>query len=81
MSTVVDRNLLFGVLALQADLITPTRFAEACAEWAAHKDRPLSDLLLQRGWISADDRTDLDLRRTGYAESARCPPCRGDDAV
>ena len=27
-----DRNLLFGVLALQADLLDPVRFAEACTE-------------------------------------------------
>jgi hypothetical protein len=33
-----DRNLLFGVLALQADLLDPTRFAEACTAWSAHKD-------------------------------------------
>src|SRR5436309_1172242 len=28
-----DRNLLFGVLALQADLLDAARFAEACAPW------------------------------------------------
>jgi hypothetical protein len=41
-----DRNLLFGVLALQADLIDNTRFAEACAAWAARKDLALADLLV-----------------------------------
>src|SRR5437868_5923815 len=30
-----DRNLLFGVLALQVDLIDPARFAEVCSAWAA----------------------------------------------
>ena len=40
-----DRNLLFGVLALQADLIGPDRFAEACAAWAVRKATPLADLL------------------------------------
>ena len=30
-----DRNLLFGVLALHADLITTDQFAEAYAAWAA----------------------------------------------
>jgi hypothetical protein len=30
-----DRNLLFGVLALQADFLDASRFAQACAAWAA----------------------------------------------
>jgi serine/threonine-protein kinase len=50
-----DRNLLFGVLALQGDLIDAGQFAEACTSWAARKDRPLSDYLVDRGWISAAD--------------------------
>jgi hypothetical protein len=28
-----DRNLHFGALALQADLLDPERFAGACAPW------------------------------------------------
>ena len=33
-----DRNLLFGVLALQADLIDTRQFVEACTLWATRKD-------------------------------------------
>jgi serine/threonine-protein kinase len=51
-----DGNLLFGVLALQADLLDAPRFAEACAAWAGRKDISLADLLLERGWITARDR-------------------------
>src|SRR4051794_29101804 len=51
-----DRNLLFGVLALQADLLDAARFAEACAAWAARKGTPLADLLVERGWLTAQDR-------------------------
>jgi tetratricopeptide (TPR) repeat protein/tRNA A-37 threonylcarbamoyl transferase component Bud32 len=51
-----DRNLLFGVLALQADLIDPARFAEACSAWAAQKTQLLADLLEQRGWITGEER-------------------------
>src|SRR5262245_32388836 len=29
-----DRNLLFGVLALQLELIDPGQFAEACSGWS-----------------------------------------------
>ncbi|HKB36327.1 MAG TPA: hypothetical protein VKD72_07735, partial [Gemmataceae bacterium] len=55
-----DRNLLFGVLALQADLIDDTQFIEGCAVWAARKDTPLADLLLERGWITPTDRDDVE---------------------
>jgi hypothetical protein len=54
-----DRNLLFGVLALQADLLTPDRFAEACSAWALRKDTPLADLLVERGWLTPADRADV----------------------
>jgi serine/threonine-protein kinase len=55
-----DRNLLFGVLALQTDLLTAAQFAEACSAWAARKDTPLADLLVERGWLSPSDRADVD---------------------
>lgn len=51
-----DRNLLFGVLALQADLIDARQFIEACTLWAAHKATPLAELLVERGWLRPDDR-------------------------
>jgi serine/threonine-protein kinase len=51
-----DRNLLFGVLALQADLLDNDQFAEACSAWAARKETPLADLLVERGWLTAEDR-------------------------
>jgi hypothetical protein len=35
-----DRNLLFGVLALQADLLDNNQFVEACSAWAARKAPP-----------------------------------------
>jgi hypothetical protein len=56
----VERNLLFGVLALQADFIEKTQFAEACAAWAARKDTPLPDILLERNWLTPDDRAAVD---------------------
>jgi WD40 repeat protein/tRNA A-37 threonylcarbamoyl transferase component Bud32 len=55
-----DRNLLFGVLALKARLIDAQRFAAACAAWAGHRDASLAELLVGRGWISADDRAGLE---------------------
>jgi serine/threonine protein kinase/tetratricopeptide (TPR) repeat protein len=55
-----DRNLLFGVIALQLDLIDRDRFAEACAAWAARKSTPLADLLLERGWLTLSDKSEVD---------------------
>jgi PAS domain S-box-containing protein len=55
-----DRNLLFGVLALQAGLIDPGQFVEACTLWTTRKNVPLADLLRERGWLVAADRDHLD---------------------
>jgi serine/threonine protein kinase/putative methionine-R-sulfoxide reductase with GAF domain len=55
-----DRNLLFGVLALQAGLIDQGQFTEICALWAARKQRPLGDLLVERGWLTATDKGHID---------------------
>ena len=36
-----DRNLLFAVLALQADCINREQFIDACTAWAANKTMPI----------------------------------------
>jgi PAS domain S-box-containing protein len=51
-----DRNLLFGVLALQADLIDAAQFIEACLLWTSRKTERLADLLVERGWIEPADQ-------------------------
>jgi hypothetical protein len=56
-----DRNLLFGVLALQADLLTVAQFAEACSAWAGRKDVPLADLVVERGLLNAEQRGAVEL--------------------
>jgi WD40 repeat protein/tRNA A-37 threonylcarbamoyl transferase component Bud32 len=55
-----DRNLLFGVLCLQAGLLDAPRFAEVCTAWTARKDTPLADLLAERGWLTAEDRAHVE---------------------
>jgi serine/threonine-protein kinase len=57
---VTDRNLLFGVLALQAGFLDADQFAEACSAWATRKDKPLAELLVHRGLLSAQDRLLVD---------------------
>jgi hypothetical protein len=58
--TDIDRDLLFGVLAMQRDMIDQARFAEACAVWALKLDRPLADVLVGRGWLGECDRRDVE---------------------
>ncbi len=55
-----DRNLLFGVLALQAELIDAAQFIEACLLWTTRKTEHLAGLLVERGWIEPADRAHLD---------------------
>jgi eukaryotic-like serine/threonine-protein kinase len=55
-----DRNLLFGLLALQAELIDRKQFLEISRESAGQSDRPLADLLLERGWLSPEDRDEVE---------------------
>jgi serine/threonine-protein kinase len=55
-----DRNLLFGVLCLQADLIDDAQFADACAAWARRRDVPLADVLADRGWLDDAARRHVD---------------------
>jgi serine/threonine-protein kinase len=51
-----DRNLLFGVLALQLEFISREQFLDACTLWANQKAQTLADLLADRGWIASGDR-------------------------
>ena len=74
-----DQNLLFGVLALQAGLLDPLQFADACSAWATRLDCALADLLVERHWLTAEDRAEVErllerkLRKQGRAWSwARC---------
>jgi eukaryotic-like serine/threonine-protein kinase len=55
-----DRHLLFGVLALKADFLDAARFAEACSAWAAGGDVAFADLLIERGWLTAADRVEVE---------------------
>jgi serine/threonine protein kinase/tetratricopeptide (TPR) repeat protein len=49
-----DRNLLFGILAVQMDFVSPTALVAGMNAWLLRKDRPLSDHLLDQGCLAAD---------------------------
>ena len=51
-----DRNLLFGLLALQNGLIDQAKLVAAFQAWTLEKARPLAEHLVARGDLDADDR-------------------------
>src|SRR5262245_11248162 len=55
-----ERNLLFGVLTLRAELIDDTKFADACSPWARKKQVELAELFVKRGWITTSHRADVE---------------------
>jgi tetratricopeptide (TPR) repeat protein/serine/threonine protein kinase len=55
-----DRNLLFGILALQMDFITRDALIAAMAAWVMEKHRPIGEILVDRGDLDPVDRAALD---------------------
>lgn len=51
-----EKHLLFAVLAFESDLIDLAQLTAACRAWVADKSKPIADLLVERGWITAEDR-------------------------
>ena len=55
-----DRNLLFGLIAMQSDLIEMRQFVDACTLWGSRKDSSLADILIEQGWLAEEDRQHVD---------------------
>jgi eukaryotic-like serine/threonine-protein kinase len=53
---VADRDLLFGLLALQNGLIDQSQLVAAFHAWTRDKGRPMADFLVARGDLDAADR-------------------------
>ncbi len=51
-----DRNLLFGVLAMQMDFVTREALIAAVSAWVLDKSRPLDRILVEQGALAADER-------------------------
>jgi serine/threonine-protein kinase len=56
-----DRNLLFGILALQMDFISRDDLVTAMNAWVLDKSRSLGDILRETGRLAADEHTVLEL--------------------
>jgi tetratricopeptide (TPR) repeat protein/serine/threonine protein kinase len=55
-----DRNLLFGILALQMDFITRDALVQAMHAWVLDKAKPLSQILVEQGALNAARRAMLE---------------------
>src|SRR5438105_3549770 len=60
-SPCADRNLIFGLLALQMDFVSREQLLEAMNAWMLDKHTPLGDILCRRGVLAEDERHVLDL--------------------
>ncbi len=55
-----DRNLLFGILAVQMDFISRDALVAGMNAWVLTKDKPLGEILVHQKALAADRRTLLE---------------------
>jgi serine/threonine protein kinase/Flp pilus assembly protein TadD len=56
-----DRNLLFGVLALQMDFLSREALIFAMNVWIQHKTKPLGDILVEQRALRPDERDAIEV--------------------
>ena len=59
-SASADRNLLFGMFALQNDHLTQEQLIEAFQAWILRKDRTLETIIRDKGWMTAEEIESID---------------------
>src|SRR4051794_41745330 len=55
-----ERSLLFGVVAFQNGAVAADCLAETCADWVSEPSQTLADLLVDRGWMTDEQRTEVE---------------------
>src|SRR4051812_7132586 len=55
-----DRNLLYGILAVQMDFISRDDLIDAMHAWVLTKQKTLGELLVERGALDGGDHTLLE---------------------
>ncbi len=55
-----DRNLLFGILALQVNFITREQLIECMLTWVMEKTRVIAEVFEDKGYISSQRRAVLE---------------------
>ena len=61
MAAAADRNLLFGLLALQNGLIDQDQLVAAFRAWSRDKRRQIAEYLVDRGDLDADQRNAVEV--------------------
>ena len=56
----VDRNLLYGVLAVQLGFVTRDQLIAATSRWVLNKEQPLGEVFIRQGMITRADRQIID---------------------
>jgi serine/threonine-protein kinase len=69
-----DRNLLFGVLALQMDFLTRDALIAALNAWVLEKSKPLGRILVERGALAEDEDALLEALVRKHLERHRGDP-------
>jgi serine/threonine-protein kinase len=59
-SHAADRNLLFGIIALQMDFISRDQLIAAMNAWVLDKHKPLGQVLSEQGGLSPEDHEAID---------------------
>src|SRR5262245_44137785 len=59
-ATGADRNLLFGIIALQSDFVSRAQLVAAFDAWAHDKSRALAEIFESQGALTPDDREILE---------------------
>ncbi len=77
----VDRNLLFGILALQMDFISRDALIAAMHAWVLDKQKPLSQILVEQNALASDARALLDPLVDKHLELHRGDPQQSLAAV
>src|ERR1700680_3860316 len=73
-SSHVDRNLLFGILALQMDFVSRDALIAAMNTWVLEKSKPLGQVLVELGALAPDAQAALDVLVTKHVDLHRGDP-------
>ncbi|MDX1948363.1 MAG: serine/threonine-protein kinase [Pirellulaceae bacterium] len=74
MSSAADRNLLFGILALQLDFITREQLIIGMQAWVLAKERTLADLLQEAGSLLPENRAALEVLVAAHVKKHQNDP-------
>ena len=59
-----DRNLLFGILAVQLDFISRDDLLTSMSSWVQNKQKPLGQILVASGKLTSEQAAALDVLRS-----------------